>query len=85
MSPARQTSIDLKKLLSTAQVPALPQSAIRLLELSRDEENGPAEFAVAIEVDPGLAGQVLRFVNHKALSSCSMTKLHNPPGGVNRS
>lgn len=54
---------DLQKLLSTAQLPALPQSAIRLLELSRDPENGPAEFALPIEADPGLTGQVLRFVN----------------------
>jgi len=41
----------------------LPQSAIRLLELSKDPDNGPAEFAVPIESDPGLTGQVLRFVN----------------------
>ncbi|MGQ9575520.1 MAG: HDOD domain-containing protein [Thermoguttaceae bacterium] len=56
-------SVDLKKILSHAQLPALPQSAIRLLELSQDPENGPADFAVPIESDPGLAGQVLRFVN----------------------
>lgn len=55
--------IDLKKALAHAQLPALPQSAIRLLELSRDPDNGPAEFAVPIESDPGLTGQVLRFVN----------------------
>jgi HD-like signal output (HDOD) protein len=36
---------------------------VRLLQLSQDPENGPAEFAVPIEADPGLAGQVLRFVN----------------------
>jgi HD-like signal output (HDOD) protein len=53
----------LKDLLSGAQLPALPQSAIRLLELSQDPENGPAEFALPIEADPGLTGQVLRFVN----------------------
>jgi HD-like signal output (HDOD) protein len=55
--------LELKKILSTAQLPGLPQSAIRLLELSQDPKNGPAEFAVPIEVDPGLTGQVLRFVN----------------------
>jgi len=44
-------------------LPALPQSAIRLLELSKDPENGPAEYAVPIESDPGLTSQVLRFVN----------------------
>jgi HD-like signal output (HDOD) protein len=56
-------AIELKKILEGAQLPALPQSAIRLLELSQDSANGPAEFAVPIESDPGLAGQVLRFVN----------------------
>jgi len=56
-------TVDLKKVLAGAQLPALPQSAIRLLELSQDPTNGPAEFAVPIESDPGLTGQVLRFVN----------------------
>lgn len=55
--------IDLRRILGNAQLPALPQSAIRLLELSQDPENGPAEFALPIEADPGLTGQVLRFVN----------------------
>jgi HD-like signal output (HDOD) protein len=55
--------LDLKQILSAAQLPALPQSAIRLLELSQDPSNGPPEFAVPIESDPGLTGQVLRFVN----------------------
>ena len=53
----------LKDLLAGAQLPALPQSAIRLLELSQDPDKSPSEFAVPIEADPGLAGQVLRFVN----------------------
>jgi HD-like signal output (HDOD) protein len=57
------TTPSLKDLLAGAQLPALPQSAIRLLELSQDPENGPAEFALPIEADPGLTGQVLRFVN----------------------
>ena len=38
-------------------------TAMRLLELSHDPDNGPAEFAVPIESDPGLTGQVLKFVN----------------------
>ena len=63
MTATGTNQIDLKELLSGAQLPALPQSAIRLLELSQDPDNGPAEFAVPIEVDPGLTGQVLRFVN----------------------
>lgn len=63
MTEAATPKLDLNKILSGAQLPALPQSAIRLLELSQDPSNGPAEFAAPIESDPGLAGQVLRFVN----------------------
>jgi HD-like signal output (HDOD) protein len=55
--------IDLNRILHTAQLPALPQSAIKLLELSRDPDHGPADFAAPIEADPGLAGQILKFVN----------------------
>lgn len=62
MSPCRNTP-KLETLLAGVQLPALPQSAIRILELSQDPDNGPAEYAVPIESDPGLAGQVLRFVN----------------------
>ncbi len=58
-----RSAFDLRALLSSAQLPALPQSAIRLLQLSQDTDNGPAEFAIPIETDPGLASQVLRFVN----------------------
>lgn len=53
----------LKELLKGAQLPALPQSAIRLLELSQNPNNGPADFAAPIESDPGLCSQVLKFVN----------------------
>jgi HD-like signal output (HDOD) protein len=55
--------ISLEEVLSSAQLPALPQTAIRLLELSQDASNGPPEYAKPIEADPGLMGQVLRFVN----------------------
>lgn len=56
-------SSEVNRVIAAAQLPALPQSAIRILELSKDPKNGPAEFAVPIESDPGLTGQVLRFVN----------------------
>ncbi len=55
--------ISLNDVLASAQLPALPQTAIRLLELSQDANNGPIEFAKPIEADAGLMGQVLRFVN----------------------
>lgn len=61
--PAAPTTPDLAQLTSNVQLPALPQSAVRLLQLSQDPNNGPAEFATPIEADPGLAGQVLKFVN----------------------
>ncbi|NQT40781.1 MAG: HDOD domain-containing protein [Planctomycetes bacterium] len=63
MTKSDAATVDLETVLAGAQLPAMPQSAIRLLELSQDPINGPAEFAVPIESDPGLTGQVLRFVN----------------------
>ena len=56
-------SVDVNQLLKSASVPALPQSAVTLLRLSQDPDVGPAEFAVPVESDPGLASQVLKFVN----------------------
>jgi HD-like signal output (HDOD) protein len=63
MSKPGFPSVDLKKILSADQLPAMPQSAIRLLEISQDPDCGPAEFTIPIEADPGLTIQVLRFVN----------------------
>lgn len=57
------TTRNLSEVLANTQIPALPTSAIRLLELSQDPKNGPSEFAKPIEADVGLMGQVLRFVN----------------------
>ncbi len=61
--PTVTATQDLEKLLSAGQLPALPQSAIALLQLSQDPQAGPSEFAKPIEADPGLMGQVLKFVN----------------------
>ena len=64
MSPtAVESPVELSRILGGAQLPALPQSALRLLELSHNQNNGPVEYALPIEADPGLAGQVLKFVN----------------------
>ncbi|MEO2049992.1 MAG: HDOD domain-containing protein [Pirellulales bacterium] len=62
-NPQIQISIDLDTFLSGVPLPALPTSAIRLLELSRNLENGPSEYAKPIEADESLTSQVLRFVN----------------------
>ncbi|MBI1900318.1 MAG: HDOD domain-containing protein [Planctomycetia bacterium] len=61
--PSATATFDLKQILAGAQLPALPQSAISLLQLSKDPTLGPAEFAKPIEADPGLTSQVLKFVN----------------------
>jgi len=53
----------LKDLLAGAHLPAMPQSAIRIMNVAQNPDNGPVEFAAPIEADPGLTGQVLRFVN----------------------
>lgn len=63
MSSSEFPSIDLNSLLSSSQLPAMPQTAIRLLEISKDPAAGPAEYTVPLEADPGLTVQVLRFVN----------------------
>jgi len=46
-----------------ASLLAFPQSAAKILELSKDERNGPKEFAAVITTDLGLTSQILRFVN----------------------
>jgi len=68
MNAPQCTAVDLEKLLSSEHLPGMPQTAVRLLELSQNPDNGPAEFAVSIEVDPGLTVQVLRFVNSSYFS-----------------
>jgi HD-like signal output (HDOD) protein len=63
MAAKSLSNCDVRKLLASAKLPALPQSAIQLLQLSQDPDNGPRELAVPIESDPGLTAQVLQFVN----------------------
>lgn len=58
-----KTRPSLSDALANIQIPALPTSAMKLLELSQDPNKGPADFAQPIEADVGLMGQVLRFVN----------------------
>lgn len=55
--------IDLEQTLGIQNLPAMPQIAVALLNLSRDPNAGPTEYAETIEIDPGLTSQVLRYVN----------------------
>ncbi len=63
MSNQEFPKVELANILSAKQLPAMPQTAIHLLEISKDVSKGPAEFAIPIEADPGLTVQVLQFVN----------------------
>jgi HD-like signal output (HDOD) protein len=63
MSKSEFPKIDLANILTAKHLPAMSQTAIRLMELSRDPNKGPADYAVPIEFDPGLTVQVLNFVN----------------------
>lgn len=53
----------LEGLFDGSTLPGLPQSAIALMALAQNRDAGPKEFARPISADPGLMGQVLRFVN----------------------
>ena len=65
MSDHRRNELDqqLFKQIKGACLLALPPSAAKILELSKDENNGPKEFAAVISADLGLTTQILRFVN----------------------
>jgi len=63
MTVATVANTTLKKLLAGPALPALPQSAVRVLELLKEPDCDPAVLAVPLESDPGLVSQVLRFVN----------------------
>lgn len=60
---AETNTIRLDEIIENETLQAMPQSAVQLLEISQQEDVGPNELAVPIESDPGLAAQVLRFVN----------------------
>jgi HD-like signal output (HDOD) protein len=53
----------LEDVFRTEVLPALPHSAIALLQISQQPDCGPSNLAKPIEADPGLMCQVLKFVN----------------------
>ncbi len=53
----------LEDVFHSEVLPALPHTAITLLQLSQNPESGPAELTKPTEADPGLMGQILKFVN----------------------
>ncbi|MDR3181569.1 MAG: HDOD domain-containing protein [Planctomycetaceae bacterium] len=63
-SPARE---ELRKILVAEQLPAMPQSALSVLKLENDlAKVNINDLVRPIETDPGLAAQVLKFLNSSA-------------------
>jgi len=62
-SPIQSEAIQIKAILSTSMLPALPQTAARVLSVSRNLDCGPIDLAEPIEADSSLVAQVLQFVN----------------------
>lgn len=63
ITPIASNPVSLEDVFRSEVLPALPHSAISLLQMSQNAECGPSDFAKPIEADPGLMGQVLKFVN----------------------
>ena len=58
---------NLRKVLITQQLPAMPHSALSILKLENDiSKVDIADLTRPIEADPGLAAQVLKFLNSSA-------------------
>ena len=54
---------ELEHLFRSDILPALPHSALSIVDLANEDDFDAGRFTMAIEADPGLMGQVLRFVN----------------------
>ena len=58
---------ELRKILAAGQLPAMPHSALSVLKLENDlSKVNIDDLARPIEADPGLAAQVLKFLNSSA-------------------
>ena len=67
---------ELMDYLKNSKLCALPQSASQVIELSKNPENGPQEYAKPICADMGLSSQVLRFVNSSFFGfRCKITSI----------
>lgn len=62
--PTNKNIDDLRKFLTVEQLPAMPHSALTVLQLDNDLAKVDINDLVCpIEADPGLAAQVLKFLN----------------------
>lgn len=76
-----QSSLCIDEILENSNVSAMPQTAVRLLELSQQDDVGPNEFAAPILMDPGLTAQVLQYVNSAYFGF--QQKISNVPMAIN--
>lgn len=60
--PSNQTP-DLREILAAAPLPAMPDCAIQLLQISNDPSKDALDLAKPIEADAGMASQLLRYSN----------------------
>ncbi|MDR3234037.1 MAG: HDOD domain-containing protein [Planctomycetaceae bacterium] len=66
------TRENLRQILVTEQLPAMPQSALSVLKLENDlAKVNINDLVRPIETDPGLAAQVLKFLNSSAFGFSS--------------
>ncbi len=56
-------SLELLAVLDGANIPAMPDCAMRVLAVSNDPNKDAIDLAKPIEADAGMAAQLLRFVN----------------------
>jgi len=58
------SSTDIKRRIEAIyDLPAMPDMAMRILELNRDPEAMPADLSAIVQMDPSLAAQTLRYAN----------------------
>jgi HD-like signal output (HDOD) protein len=57
------TELCVSDVIKNKKLSAMPQTAIRLLELAQQPDIGPNEFVEPILADPGLTAQILKYAN----------------------
>jgi diguanylate cyclase (GGDEF)-like protein len=55
--------VNLEKILSSALLPTLPQVAVRLLEIAKQEDSEIKEVIEAIKMDPAITAKILKAAN----------------------
>jgi len=55
--------IDPKRILASSQLPSMPATAMRLLDLARNADSQIADFVAAVNSDPAIAAKILKAAN----------------------